>query len=116
MQRTGTGIQPGVQLTKDGILIWSLWRMALVTLWSWRQMGLELYQRSRLNMVLQFVKWQNTTQSWSGEPELTEGTWLQLMCCAPSRLHCPKFWGNRVHRVYEDIPEYTGGDREDGVD
>ena len=30
------------------------------------------------------VKWQNTTRSWSGEPELTEGTWLQLMCCAPS--------------------------------
>ena len=31
------------------------------------------------------VKWQNTTRSWSGEPELTEGTWLQLMCCTPSR-------------------------------
>ena len=30
------------------------------------------------------VKWQNTTRSWSGELELTEGTWLQLMCCAPS--------------------------------
>ena len=56
------------------------------------------------------VKWQNTTRSWSGEPELTEGTWLQLMCCAPSRLHCPKF---RSNGVYEDIPEYTGKDGED---
>ena len=24
----------------------------------------------------QVVKWQNTTRSWSGEPELMEGTWL----------------------------------------
>ena len=64
----------------------------------------------------QHVKWQNTTQSWSGEPELMKGTWLQLMCCAPSRLCCPKFWSNGVHGVYEDIPEYTGGDGEDRVD
>ena len=34
----------------------------------------------------------------------------------PSRLYCPKFRSNRVHRVYKDIPEHTGGDREDGVD
>ena len=30
-------------------------------------------------------------------PELTEGTWLQLMCCAPSRLRCPKFQSNGDH-------------------
>ena len=59
------------------------------------------------------VKWQNTTRSLSREPELTEGTWLQLMCCAPSRSHCPKF---RSNRVYKGIPEYSGGDGEDGVD
>ena len=52
----------------------------------------------------------------SGEPELTEETWLQLMCCAPSQSHCPKFRGNGGHGDYEDIPEYTGGDGEDGVD
>ena len=62
------------------------------------------------------VKWQNTTWSWSRVPELTEGTWLQLMCYAPSQSHCPKFQGNRVHGVYKDILEYTGGDREDRVD
>ena len=61
------------------------------------------------------VKWQNTMRSWSREPELTEGTWLQLMCCTPSRLHCLKFQSNGVHGVYKDIPEYTGGDGEDGV-
>ena len=49
----------------------------------------------------------------SGEPELTEGTWLQLMCCAPSRSCCSKFQSNGVHGVYEGIPEYTG---EDGGD
>ena len=59
------------------------------------------------------VKWLNTTRSWSGEPELTEGTWLQLMCCAPSRSRCPKFQSNGVH---EGIPEYSGGDGEDRVD
>ena len=45
-----------------------------------------------------------------GEPELTEGTWLQLMCCAPSQSRCPKFqsnWG------LGGIPEYTGEDGED---
>ena len=52
----------------------------------------------------------------SGEPELTEGTWLQLMCCAPSRSCCPKFWGNGVHGVYKGILEYTGEDGEDGGD
>ena len=62
------------------------------------------------------VKWQDTTQSWSGELELMEGTWLQLMCCAPSRSHCPKFRSNGVHRVHEGILEYSGEDREDGVD
>ena len=36
------------------------------------------------------------------------------MCCAPSRSHCPKFQINGVHGVYEDIPEYTREDREDG--
>ena len=41
---------------------------------------------------------------------MTEGTWLQLMCCAPSQSHCPKFQSNGV---YKGIPEYT---REDGVD
>ena len=66
--------------------------------------------------VFVIVKWQNTTWSWSGEPELTEGTWLQLMCCAPSRSRCPKFQSNGVHGVHKDIPEYTGGDGEDGVD
>ena len=45
---------------------------------------------------------------------MTEGTWLQLMCCAPSQLRCPKFRINGVHGVYEDIPEYTREDREDG--
>ena len=49
----------------------------------------------------------------SGEPELMEGTWLQLMCCTPSRSRCPKFRSNGVHGVYEGIPEFTG---EDGVD
>ena len=49
----------------------------------------------------------------SREPELTEGTWLQLMCCTPSRPCCLKFWGNGVHGVHECIPEYSGGD---GVD
>ena len=47
------------------------------------------------------VKWLNTTRSWSGELELTEGTWLQLMCCAPSRLRCPKFW------VITEFMEFT---------
>ena len=60
------------------------------------------------------VKWQNTTRSWSREPELAEGTWLQLMCCAPSWSHCPKFRSNGVHGVYGGIPEYTGEDGEDG--
>ena len=59
------------------------------------------------------VKWQNTTWSWSGEPELTEGTWLQLMCCATSRSRCPKCRSNGVHGVYKDILEYTRGDGED---
>ena len=59
------------------------------------------------------VKWHNTTRSWSREPELMEGTWLQLMCCAPSQSCCPKFRSNGVYGVYEGIPEYTG---EDGVD
>ena len=59
------------------------------------------------------VKWQNTTRSLSREPELTEGTWLQLMCCAPSRSCCLKFRSNGVHGVYEGILGYTG---EDGVD
>ena len=59
------------------------------------------------------VKWQDTTQSLSGEPELTEGTWLQLMCCAPSRSRCPKFRSNGVHN---GIPEYSGEDGEDRVD
>ena len=49
----------------------------------------------------------------SGELELTEGTWLQLMCCTPSRLRCPKFQSNRVRGVYESILEYTGEDGED---
>ena len=40
-----------------------------------------------------------------------EGTWLQLMCCTPSRSRCPKF---RSNGVYEGIPEYTGEDRETG--
>ena len=60
------------------------------------------------------VKWQNTTRSWSGEPELIEGTWLQLMCCTPSRSCCPKFQSNRVHGVSNGIPEYTREDGEDG--
>ena len=47
------------------------------------------------------VKWQNTTWSWSGERELMEGTWLQLMCCAPSRSCCPKFRSNGIHGVYD---------------
>ena len=59
------------------------------------------------------VKWQNTTRSLSGELELTEGTWLQLMCCTPSRSRCPKFRSNGVHRVYDGILEYTGEDGED---
>ena len=42
---------------------------------------------------------------------MTEGTWLQLMCYAPSRSRCPKFWSNGVHGVSDGIPEYT---REDG--
>ena len=63
-----------------------------------------------------YVKWQNTTWSWSGEPELTEGTWLQLMCCTPSQSRCLKFRSNGVHRVYDDIPEQNGGDGEDGED
>ena len=46
----------------------------------------------------------------SRELELTEGTWLKLMCCAPSQSHCPKIWSNRVHRA---IPGYTGEDGED---
>ena len=46
----------------------------------------------------------------SGEPELREGTWLQLMCCAPSRSRCPRFQSNGDHG---GIPEYTG---EDGGD
>ena len=46
----------------------------------------------------------------SGELELMEGTWLQLMCCPPSRSRCPKFWSNGVHG---GIPEYTGEDGED---
>ena len=66
--------------------------------------------------IIHDVKWQNTTRSWSGVPELMEGTWLQLMCYAPSRSHCPKFWSNRVHGVYKDIPGYTREDEEDGVD
>ena len=45
---------------------------------------------------------------------MTEGTWLQLMCCAPSRSRCPKFRSNGVHGVYKDILEYTGEDGEDG--
>ena len=56
------------------------------------------------------VKQQNTTRSWSGEPELTEGTWLQLMCCIPSRLCCPKFRSSGVHGVYDvfqSTPEET---------
>ena len=72
------------------------------------------FEASSLTMVL--VKWLNTTRSWSGEPELTEGTWLQLMCCAPSRSRCPKFQSNGVHGVHEGILEYSGGDGEDGVD
>ena len=56
------------------------------------------------------VKWQDTTRSWSGEPELMEGTWLQLMCCAPSRSRCPKFRSNGVHEFHEGIPEYSGED------
>ena len=36
-----------------------------------------------------------------------EGTWLQLMCCAPSQSRCPQFWSNEVHGVYGGIPEYT---------
>ena len=43
---------------------------------------------------------------------MAEGTWLQLMCCAPSRSCCPKFRGNGVHGVYDGILEYTGEDRE----
>ena len=62
------------------------------------------------------VKWQDTTWSWSREPELTEGTWLQLMCCAPSRSRCPKIWSNGVHGFHEGIPEYSGEDGEDRVD
>ena len=81
-------------------------------------MGMHVSTKRKDNkMVMEYnVKWQNTTWSLSGEPELTEGTWLQLMCCTPSRSHCPKFQGNRVHRVYNGISEYTGEDREDGVD
>ena len=62
-------------------------------------------------MFIYTVKWQNTTRSWSGEPESMEGTWLQLMCYAPSRSCCPKFWSNGVHG---DIPEYTGENGGDG--
>ena len=64
----------------------------------------------------QGVKWQDTTWSLSREPELTEGTWLQLMCCAPSRSRCPKFWSNGVREFHEGILEYSGEDGEDGVD
>ena len=81
------------------------------------EFGSEISLRTENNRTEQennkTVKRQNTTRSWSGEPELTEGTWLQLMCCAPPQLHCPKFWGNGVHGVYEGIPDYAG---EDGVD
>ena len=62
------------------------------------------------------VKWQDTTWSLSGEPELTEGTWLQLMCCAPSRSRYPKFWSNGVHGFHEGILEYSRADGEDGID
>ena len=58
-----------------------------------------LQWRWAYEMYLSTVKWQNTTGSWSGEPEVTEGTWLQLMCCTPSQLRCPKFWNNRGHGV-----------------
>ena len=56
------------------------------------------------------VKWQNTTRSLSREPELMEGTWLQLMCCAPSRSRRPKFRSNgvyRVKKVVQSTPEKT---------
>ena len=46
----------------------------------------------------------------SGGPELTEGTWLQLMCYAPSQSRYPKFQSNGDHG---GIPEYTGEDGED---
>ena len=35
------------------------------------------------------VKWWNTTWSYPVDQSWTEGTWLQLMCCAPSQSHCP---------------------------
>ena len=44
-----------------------------------------------------------------GGPDLgMEGTWLQLMCYAPSQLRCPKFRSSRVTR---GIPESIGKDR-----
>ena len=69
-----------------------------------------------MSRIAASVKWQDTTWSWSREPELTEGTWLQLMCCAPSRSCCPKIRSNRVHGFHEGIPEYSGADGEDGID
>ena len=60
--------------------------------------------------VGQGVKWQNTTQSWSREPELTEGTWLRLMCYAHLQSHCPKFWSNGFTEftvVFQSTPEKT---------
>ena len=80
-----------------------------------RAAGLSLGKEFRSGEVFKvLVKWLNTTRSWSGELELTEGTWLQLMCCAPSRSRCPKFWSNGIHGVYSGILEYTGEDGEDG--
>ena len=38
-------------------------------------------------------------QSW------TEGTWLQLVCCAPSRSHCLKFQSDRDNGVFRSRPE-----------
>ena len=32
---------------------------------------------------------------------VSDGTWLQLMCCAPSRLRCPNFGGGGVAESME---------------
>ena len=80
------------------------------------ELGPEVAGQFCVVVLIGNVKWQDTTWSWSGEPELTEGTWLQLMCCTPSRSRCPKFRSNRVHGFHEGIPEFSGEDGEDGVD
>ena len=37
------------------------------------------------------------------------GTWLQLMCCVPSQLHCPKFQSDGENRGNLEITGEDGG-------